>query len=141
MNLRNISTEFKRERFVKTFCSKWRHEVTYIEVTFCTLFKTWNNVNWSYCKHGYFYKRWYLAGLNLEKTIFKPKNETIYFTNDHLSRLKFYVTARTTVQELKKSAARKTKKASRSKQKEGQREITRFCSIICEFSIFLYCFL
>ena len=31
--------------------------------------------------------------------------------------------------------------ASHSKQREGQREITAFCSIICEFSIFLSCFL
>ena len=28
---------YKRERFVKTCCSKWRHEITWIEVTFLYL--------------------------------------------------------------------------------------------------------
>ena len=37
--------------------------------------------------------------LNLEKTIFKPENETIYGTNDHLRYLKFAVCC---FQEMKK---------------------------------------
>ena len=37
--------------------------------------------------------------LNLVKIIFKPENETIYSTNDHLWRLKF---AKYVVQEMKK---------------------------------------
>ena len=64
------------ERFVKTFCSNWRHEMMY----------------------GFFCKQWYLARLNLEKAIFKPENKAIYGTNDHLSHLKF---AEYCVQELK----------------------------------------
>ena len=36
--------------------------------------KTWNKVNWSYCKHSFLCKQWYLARLNLEKAIFKPEN-------------------------------------------------------------------
>ena len=39
--------------------------------------------------------------LNLVKIIFKPENETIYSTNDHLWRLKF---AKYFVQEMKHSA-------------------------------------
>ena len=58
---------YKREISVKTFCSNWRHEV----------------------KYGFLCKQLYLATLNLEKVIFKPENETIYATNDHLWRLKF----------------------------------------------------
>ena len=57
---------YKRERFVKTFCSNWRHELTYDFL----------------CKQ-------YLARLNLERAIFKAENETIYGMNDHLWRLKF----------------------------------------------------
>ena len=37
--------------------------------------------------------------LNLVKIIFKPENETIYSTNDHLRRLKF---AKYFAQEMKK---------------------------------------
>ena len=47
-----------------------------------------------------------------------------------------------TFKELKNCCQEGEGSASRSKQKEGQREkITRFCSIICEFSIFLCCLL
>ena len=53
---------YKREKFVKTFCSNWRHEI-------CMDFL---------CKQRY------LARLNLEKPIFKAENETIYSMNDHL---------------------------------------------------------
>ena len=53
---------YKRERFVKTFCSNSRHEITY----------------------GFLCKQSYLARLNLKKGIFKLENEIIYGTNDHL---------------------------------------------------------
>ena len=59
--------------------------------------------------------------LNLEKIIFKPENESIYSTNDHLWRLKF---AKCFVQEMKKILPLKkaTGSTSRSKQSEGKRE-------------------
>ena len=76
--------------------------------------------------------------LNLEKTIFKPENETIYFTNDHLRLLNLW----STVSKNWKTFAQEGKgRTSRSKQREGQREIATFCSIICEFSILLSYFL
>ena len=73
---------YKRERFVKTFCSNWRHEITYC----------------------FFCKQWYLARLNLEKVIFKPENKTIYGTNDHLWHLKC---TKCCIQELKNLAVEK----------------------------------
>ena len=57
-----------------------------------------NKVNWS-TVNSFLCKQWYLATFNLEKAIFKPENETIYGTNDHLWRLKF---TEYCVQELKK---------------------------------------
>ena len=57
---------YKRERFVKTFCSNWRHKI-------CIVFL---------CKQRY------ITRLNLEKVIFKAKTETIYSTNGHLWRSK-----------------------------------------------------
>ena len=68
---------YKRERFVKTFCSNWRHEMVYF----------------------FLWKQWYLARLNLKKAIFKQENKTIYGTNDLLWHLKFMEYC---VQELKK---------------------------------------
>ena len=44
--------------------------------------------------------------LNLEKTIFKPENETLYWTNDRLWRLKF---AEYCVQEMTGKGDRKYK--------------------------------
>ena len=59
--------------------------------------------------------------LNLEKIIFKPENESIYITNDHLWGLKF---AKCFVQEMKKILPLKksTGSKSRSKLREGKRE-------------------
>ena len=79
--------------------------------------KTWNNVNWSYCKHGCLCKAVYVIGF------FKPKNETIYFTNDHLWRLKFYVISRSTVSKnWKSSASRKAKEAQAAVNRERRRD-------------------
>ena len=72
--------------------------------------------------------------LNLEKTIFKPENKTIYDTNDHLWRLKF---TECYVQEMKKLCRwGKRQEAQVAMNREKGKERTRFCSIICEFSIF-----
>ena len=68
---------YKRERFLKTFCSTLRYETVY----------------------GFLCKQWYLAKLDLGKAIFKPENGTIYGKNDHLRRLQF---AEYCVLELKK---------------------------------------
>ena len=80
------------------------------------------NVNWTYCKHWVICKIWYLARFNLEKAIFKPENESIYGTNDHLWRLKFYVMPQGTVSKnFKNSAVEEGEgSTSRSKQREGQ---------------------
>ena len=59
---KDLCRSYKGERFVKTFCSNWRHEI-------CMVFLCMQR---------------YLARLNLEKGIFKAENETIYSTNDHL---------------------------------------------------------
>ena len=112
--------------------------------------KTWNNVNWSYCKHGYLCKKWCLARLNLEKTIFKPKNKTIYFTNVKLWRLKFYVISWSTRTEKtmplgvsknwKNSAATQTKEAqvavNREKGRRFQRVSFNFLSQLCNQAFF-----
>ena len=72
--------------------------------------KTWNNVNSSYCKHSYIYKKWQLARLNLEKTIFKPKKWNYLFHKWSL----------VTFKELKKnSAAGKAKEAQTVVDREG----------------------
>ena len=69
-------------------------------------------------------------GLTWKKPFSNQKNETIYFMNDQAFK------------ELKNSAARKAKEAQATVNREGKREkITRFNSIICEFSIFLCCLL
>ena len=107
---------YKRERFVKIFCSNWRHEITY----------------------SFLCKQLYLAQLNLEKAIFKPENKTICSMNYHLWCLKFMEYC---VQELKKHSWRKAKEVQVAVSRKKGREITTFCLIICEFSIFLCCFL
>ena len=59
--------------------------------------------------------------LNLEEIIFKPENEIIYSTNDHLWRLKF---AKYFVQQMQKNLPLRkvTGSTSRSKQREERRE-------------------
>ena len=57
---------------------------------------------------------------------------------DHLRHLKLLIVLSPRTE--KKSAVEKGDgSTSRSKQREGQKEITRFCSINCKFSIFLFC--
>ena len=77
--------------------------------------------------------------LNLVKIIFKPENETIYSTNDHLWRLKF---TKYFVQEMKKFCRwGRRQEAQVAVNRAKEKERTRFCSIIREFLIFLCCFL
>ena len=58
--------------------------------------------------------------LNLVKIIFKPENETIYNTNDHLWRLKF---AKYFVQEMKKFCRwGRRQEAQVAVNREGKRE-------------------
>ena len=73
-----------------------------------------------------------LARLNLEKTIFKLRKRNYIF----------YEWSLVTFKELKNCCQEGEGRANRSKQREGQRDkVTIFCSIICEFLIFLCCFL
>ena len=73
--------------------------------------------------------------LNLEKIIFKPENETIYSTNDNLWRLKF---AKYFIQEMKKFCRwGRQQETQVAVNREKGKERTRFCSINCEFLIFL----
>ena len=62
--------------------------------------------------------------LNFDKTIFKSENDTIYGTNNHLWRLKFYVILQSAVSmNWKNSAVEEGKRIpSQSKQREGHRE-------------------
>ena len=77
-------------------------------------------MNLSYCKYGFLCKQWYLAKLNLEKTIFKPEDKTIYGTNDHLWHLKLVGTVS---KNWKNSAIEEDEKsASCRMQREGQRD-------------------
>ena len=81
-------------------------------------------------------KQQYLAKLNLEKAIFKT--ETINYMQHEWS----LVTFKTVSKNRKYPAVEEEEESeSRSEQKEEQREIATFCSIICEFSIFLCYFL
>ena len=63
--------------------------------------------------------------LNFVKIIFKPENETIYSTNDHLWRLKF---AKYVVQEMKKIMLMRKVKGSTTWRKKkffrGKKEIS-----------------
>ena len=73
-----------------------------------------------------------LARLNLEKTILKLRKRNYIF----------YEWSLVTFKELKNCCQEGEGRANRSKQREGQRDkVTIFCSIICEFLIFLCCFL
>ena len=74
--------------------------------------------------------------LNLEKTIFKPENETIYFTNDHLWRL---ILRGTVSRNWKISAAQEGKEStSRSKQREGQRDNNILFNNLWVLNIFVF---
>ena len=70
-----------------------------------------------------------LATLNLEKTIFKPKNKTIYFTNDHLWCLKNW----------KNSAAKKAKEVQAvvNREKGRERDNKILCNNLWVFNIFV----
>ena len=59
--------------------------------------------------------------LNLEKTIFKPENKTIYGTNDHLWRLKFYVISWSTVFKNWKNYRWERRQEAVNKEKGGKR--------------------
>ena len=81
--------------------------------------KIWNNVNWSYYKQ-FFLQAVISSWFNLEKTIFKAENKTIYTTNNHLRHLKF---AEYCVQELEKLYCwGRRQEAQFSVNREGQRE-------------------
>ena len=62
------------------------------------------------------------ARLNLEKTTFKPENETVYGTSDHLSFLKFYIILQSTMSKSGKNAAVEEGKGSRSLSKQRERQ-------------------
>ena len=71
--------------------------------------------------------------LNLVKIIFKPENETIYSTNDHLWRFKL---AKYFAQEMKKFCRwGRRQEAQVAVNRDTGKERTRFCSIIGEFLI------
>ena len=63
--------------------------------------KTWNSVNWSYCKHGCLCKQWYLAGENY----FQTRKRNHLWHKWSLVTFKIYVMSRSSVQKLKKNSA------------------------------------
>ena len=116
---------YKREKSVKTFYSNWR---------------PWNKVNWSYLNTVFWCKQWSLVRCNVEKAIFKPENKTIYSMNNDLWCLKL---AEYCVQKLKKLAIEEGEGSASTvrERRDKGREMTTFCSMICEFLLFFCCFL
>ena len=66
----------------------------------------------------------FCARLNLEKTIFKPENKTIYGMNNHLWCLKSYIILCSTMSKKWKNSAIEEGEGSTSysKWREGQRD-------------------
>ena len=118
---KDLCRSCKGERFVKTFCSNWRHEI-------CMVFLCMQR---------------YLARLNLEKGIFKAENETIYSTNDHLWHSQLCPRTENTLplRKAKEAQVAVSREKSREKRMIIFHEKATFCFIIREFSIFLCCFL
>ena len=98
---------YKRERFVKRFCSNWRQETTWIEVI----------VN------SFFMQAWHLAGLTWGKSFSTRKRK--------------YIRHEWSPMTFKNSAVEEgDRKHKAVVNREKAKERTRFCSIIREFRYF-----